>query len=233
MKVEHKIVLAAVILGLSMWVLDAVVDYLFFFQGTFWQSVVTMVAPHDAYLRVVIMIVFPVFGLIIAKVVAKLRRLEEALESSERALRDIVDFDNVVLTTIPFGIEVVDTQGNILFMNKTIEEWVGRPFLGGKCWEMIKDNQEKCPGCPLDKDIKYGRPECLIVENVFGRKKVQIIHTGMFYNGKEAMLEMFLDMDEFDRCKVPEIAKTEIARIKESVRAHKTDEIEEKKDNPE
>jgi hypothetical protein len=55
----------------------------------------------------------------------------------------------------------------------------------------------------------------------------------MFYNGKEAMLEMFLDMDEFDRCKVPEIAKTEIARIKESVRAHKTDEIEEKKDNPE
>lgn len=233
MKVEHKIILASVIFGLSMWVLDAVVDYLFFFQGTFWQSMATMVAPHDAYLRVAIMIVFPVFGLVIAKIVAKLRRLEEALESSDRALRDIVDFDNVVLTTIPFGIEVVDGQGNILFMNKTMEEWVGRPFLGGKCWEMIRDDQKRCPGCPLDKEIKYGKPECLLVDNVFGRKRVQIIHTGMFYNGKEAMLEIFLDMDEFNRCKVPEIAETHVERIRESIMLRKKDQKKEKRDNTE
>ncbi|MBD3426098.1 MAG: hypothetical protein GF409_02570 [Candidatus Omnitrophica bacterium] len=221
MKIETKIILISIAAGLSMWVLDAVVDYLFFFRGTFWQSMATMVAPHDAYLRVVIMIVFPLFGIIIAKVVGKLRRLEEALEASERALRDIVDFDNVVLTTLPFGIQVVDEQGNMLFMNKTMEEWAGRPRLGSKCWEMIRDDQEKCPECPLGSDIKYGKPECLTAENVFGRKKVRIIYTGMFYNGTEAMLEVFLDLDEYERCRLPEISEERIAQIKKAVESQR------------
>jgi PAS domain-containing protein len=221
MKVEHKIVLVAVLFGLFMWVLDSAVDYLFFFKGTFMQSLATMVAPHDAYLRVVITIVFPVFGLIIGGVVGKLRRVREALEESERALRDILDFDNVVLTTIPFGIEVVDEKGNILFMNKTMAEMTRRPYLGGKCWEMIRDEQYQCPGCPLKDGIKFGKPECLEVDNVFGRKKFRIIHTGMFYNGREAMLELFQDTEEFKTCRTAGPTEVDIARIRKAVQAEK------------
>ncbi len=230
MKVEHKIVLVAVLFGLFVWVLDAMVDYLFFFKGTFMQSFATMVAPHDAYLRVVITIVFPVFGIIIAGVVGKLRRVREALEESERALRDILDFDNVVLTTIPFGIEVVDEKGNILFMNKTMAEMTGRPYLGGKCWEMIRDEQYQCPGCPLKEGIRFGKSECLEVENVFGRKKFRIIYTGMFFNGKEAMLEIFQDTEEFKPCGVAGPTEIDIARIKRAVQSEKEKDREKKED---
>ena len=154
-------------------------------------------------------------------------------DESERALRDIIDFDNVVLTTIPFGIEVVDEKHNILFMNKTMEELTGRQYLGGKCYEMIRDGQQRCPGCPLDNGIKLGSPECIEVEGVFGRKKFRIIYTGMFYNGREAMLEIFQDMEEFKTCKVARATKIDVARIRDAVRSGKEEKPAEDEPAPE
>ncbi|MFH1878354.1 MAG: hypothetical protein ABH883_06065 [Candidatus Omnitrophota bacterium] len=195
MKVEYKVVLFSVLLGAVVWLTDAVIDYLYFFRGTFWQSLVTMVAPHDAYMRVLVMIVFPVFGFFIGTIVARLRRTEEALEETEQALREIIDFNQTLLDAIPFGMEIVNAQGDILYMNKHMRAYAGDEEASRKCWQIIKDDKSVCSECPVSRGIDTaGDGMCFELDKILGGRKSRVTPINISYNGKKAILAIFQDI---------------------------------------
>lgn len=141
-------------------------------------------------------------------------------------LPEVNVFCAALLRAMPFGMEIVDENGTILYMNENLEEHFGQKALGKKCWELYKDDKEQCPACPLRSGIQLEKTESIVVEHVFGGRVVEISHTGMTYQGKKAILEIFQDVTE--RRKIEEIKdefvntishelRTPLAIVKESI----------------
>jgi signal transduction histidine kinase/CheY-like chemotaxis protein len=99
-----------------------------------------------------------------------------------------------LLKTIPFGMDIVDETGNIIFQSYNFQILFGGETIGKKCWELYRDDKKQCIDCPLKKGIIIGETEAYESHGVLGDKIFEIIHTGMIYQGKKAMLEIFEDI---------------------------------------
>jgi PAS domain S-box-containing protein len=132
------------------------------------------------------------------KIYGVLGTYEEITErkQAEEALMQSNSFNEMLLQTMPFGMDIVDEQGNILFINDFMKKLLGTDAMGQRCWTMYKDNQKQCMDCPLHKGIEFGKAETLESTGVLGGMTFQISHIGMMYNGKKAMLEVFQDVTE-------------------------------------
>jgi len=117
------------------------------------------------------------------------RKAEEALTKSN-------EFNKLLLQTFPFGMDIVDDDGSILFMSNKFKETLGEETLGKKCWTLYRDNKKQCEDCPLLKGINIGETTVSETSGVFNGRDFQISHTGMIYNGKKAILEIFQDITE-------------------------------------
>lgn len=103
-------------------------------------------------------------------------------------------FNEALLDTIPFGIDIVDGYGNLLFISNKIKRMVGSDIKGKKCWELYRDDKKQCVDCPLRKGIKIGETSSVETGGCFGGMSVEITHTGMIYNNQKAILETFQDI---------------------------------------
>jgi PAS domain S-box-containing protein len=89
MRSEHKIVFISTLLGLSVWVANSFIDYLFLREGRFWESLIYRVPAHDIFVRLAGVVPILILASIISRVLGKSKRAEEALRESEGRLRDI------------------------------------------------------------------------------------------------------------------------------------------------
>lgn len=123
--------------------------------------------------------------------------LRQKINESEilaRQLRVTNEFDEALLRTIPFGIDIVDTQGTLLYINEKMQHIVGQEALGKKCYLLYKDDKQQCLSCPLKNGIKMGEARDIEVRGVLGGKVFSITHTGMVYQGTQVILEIFEDI---------------------------------------
>lgn len=114
----------------------------------------------------------------------------------DRALKESNELINLILQTIPLGVDIVDEQGNILFLNGNLKKQLGRKAIGKKCWELYRDNHSQCPDCPLFEGINIGETKRCETKGILGGKTFQISNTGMLYRGKKVMLGIFQDITE-------------------------------------
>lgn len=105
-------------------------------------------------------------------------------------------FNATLLKTIPFPLDIVDQTGHVFYMNDQMKQVVGENSLGGLCWELYKDDRKQCAECPLHQPIKVGETAFVEIDAVMGGKSVQIIHTGMIYEKKEALMQIFIDITD-------------------------------------
>ncbi len=119
-----------------------------------------------------------------------------ARKLAEDALRESNDFNQFLLKTIPFGMQIVDLHGNILFASAAMEKAANKELAGKCCWEVYKDNLKQCVNCPLKQNIESGATFVLETTGVLGGRTFEISHTGMLYQGKQAVLEVFHDITE-------------------------------------
>ena len=91
---------------------------------------------------------------------------------------------------------IVDQSGNILFQSENFEKIFGKGAIGSKCWDLYRDDKIQCNDCPLNKGIKIGETDIYESSGALGGKVFEISHTGMIFNGKPAMLEIFKDITE-------------------------------------
>ena len=115
---------------------------------------------------------------------------------AEEALKATNEFNNSLLQTIPFGMDIVDNSGTILFMSEKLKQKFKHEVIGKKCWELYKDDKQQCPECPLKTKIEIGGTSLVETDNVFNGRTFQITHTGTLYDGREAILEIFQDITE-------------------------------------
>lgn len=130
-----------------------------------------------------------------ARIIATVRDISERKHMEEN-LENINDFQNTLLQTIPFGIDIVDEAGNILFLSEKFQKLFGKDYLGKKCWELYRDNKTRCEKCPLKDEIKVNETKAVEVTRVMNNRIYKIIHTGMTFKGKPAVLEVFEDITE-------------------------------------
>lgn len=115
-------------------------------------------------------------------------------KNSEIALQRISNFNKTLLNTIPFGLDIVDERGNIMYMNQILENAIGEKTTGKKCWEVYTDDKKQCDLCPLKVGFETGETKTIEVNGAFGGKTFLVTHTGMIYNGKKSVMEVFIDI---------------------------------------
>ena len=133
------------------------------------------------------------------------------LKRTEEALKTTIEFNESLIDTIPFGLDIVDMEGNILFMNDVLKDAVGQENPKGKCWEFYKDDKKQCTECPLKDEMELGEIRISETNNVFGGREYEVTHTVMNYKNQKAMLEIFRDITEAKR------AEKEILKLSRGV----------------
>ena len=117
----------------------------------------------------------------------------------QRELEEANAVNSSLIRAIPFGMDIVDKDGNVLWLNPRLESVFGKEALGKKCWELYRDDKLQCDDCPLMGGIVLGETATIEVFGVLGGKSFQISHTGMIYQGKTAILEIFQDITDHKR----------------------------------
>ena len=130
--------------------------------------------------------------LIVSGLVLNISERKEA----EELLNASNEFSESLLKTIPFGMDIVDEQGNVLFQSENLENVFRKKGIGCKCWELYRDDKKQCIECPLFDGIEIGKTELYETAGVLGGRIFEISHTGMMFKGKKAMLEIFQDITE-------------------------------------
>ena len=115
---------------------------------------------------------------------------------AEEALRQTHAFNELLIQTMPFGMNIVDEEGNILYISKALKEMLTVDAVDMCCWQVYKDDNQQCQNCPLKRGISFGKPDVIETTGVLGGKTFQISHVGMMYEGRRAMLEVFQDVTE-------------------------------------
>jgi two-component system sensor histidine kinase/response regulator len=115
---------------------------------------------------------------------------------AEDLLRQSYELNETLLKTIPFGMNIIDENGIILFQNDNFKKLFGDDAIGKKCWELYKTDKIQCTTCPLKNGITVGETNTYESHGFHGERIIEIKHTGMYYHGKKAMLEIFQDITE-------------------------------------
>lgn len=84
MKADRKIFLVFLALGLAFWVVDAIQDYLFFYEGIFWDLLIAHLPPHELVIRASFLVLTAFLGWMMARYVTRLRDREEKLTDALR-----------------------------------------------------------------------------------------------------------------------------------------------------
>ncbi len=117
-------------------------------------------------------------------------------KKTELELIESDEFNKTLLKTIPFGMDIVDQNGNVLFLNDKLLEIFGEEAIGRKCWSLYQDTKTQCNDCPLHRDIELGKTETYEAHKALGNQILEVKHTGMMFKGQKAMLEIFQNITE-------------------------------------
>jgi PAS domain S-box-containing protein len=132
------------------------------------------------------------------KIIGSIRDISERKKADD-TLKESAEFNSSLLQTIPFGMDIVDNEGTILFLSDNFKRIFSEEAIGKKCWEIYREDKKQCVYCPLIGGIKIGVTGAKEFHGIIGGKIFDISHTGMMFEGKEAMLEIFQDITERKR----------------------------------
>ena len=91
MKTKDKIIALSIIFGLCAWVIDALIDSFMFYEKTVLELLIYDVPTVEIYVRSALLVVFIALGITISRIMAKGKRVEEALEESEERYRSLFE----------------------------------------------------------------------------------------------------------------------------------------------
>ena len=142
---------------------------------------------------IVTLLVLILTGLFIFRPMVK--RIREETEKLVKAN----EFSKTLLKTLPFGMDIVDEGGNVMYLDEKLESAFGKEAIGRKCYHFYKDNKEQCRDCPLKNGVEIGQTKQVEVKGMMNGKTILIAHTAMLYEGKKAVLEIFEDITDYKK----------------------------------
>ncbi len=154
-KEEKKIILLSAFGGISLWVVDALIDSVFFSHGLLLDSLLFEVSFHELYFRSLFLVAFIVFGILISRIMARRRQADEQLQAAYVKLADEKARTEAVLGAIGDGISIQGTSYRILYQNPAHKKMTGE-HLGELCYEAYGKLDQVCPGCPVQRAFQDG-----------------------------------------------------------------------------
>lgn len=85
-KIKYSVIGLSAVFGLAIWFIDAALDRFFFYEGTFWELLITDVPKLEIYIRSVFLVCVFVFGILVAEVIARRKRAEQQLRAANQQL---------------------------------------------------------------------------------------------------------------------------------------------------
>lgn len=146
---ENKVVIAAILIGLGAWVLDAAADALIF-----------KVPPHELYFRLLIVLAVLIFAVVTARMLVLRRHTEDELRKALAAIEDEKAKSEAVIAAIPDGISIQDRDFRVLYQNEVHRSLVGDQ-VGNLCYEKYAHSDGVCPGCPVALSYADGKNHVL------------------------------------------------------------------------
>jgi signal transduction histidine kinase/DNA-binding response OmpR family regulator len=137
-------------------------------------------------------------------------KLLKKIKTAEGKLLESYSLNESLIKTIPFGMNIVNSEGTIMFQSDIFTRLFGEGAIGTKCWDLICDDKKQCRECPLKTGITLDKSDVHEAEGVLGNRTFEISHAGMLYKGEKAILEIFLDIT--DR----KLAEEELVKAKET-----------------
>ncbi len=116
--------------------------------------------------------------------------------NSQEIISNHKDFNETLLNTIPFGINIVDETGNTLYCNENFKVNYVNYAAGKKCWEILSDDACRCEVCPLKDGIEIGITKKRDTKIITQSKSIEVIFTGLMFNNQKALLELFIDISD-------------------------------------
>jgi PAS domain S-box-containing protein len=113
MKIENKIILLSIALGILVWVIDSLVDSLVFYEG----SVIASVPHHELYMRFLIVVCLIGLGFICSKLIAQHNKTEQMLTNQ-------LSFKQQLLDNIPVPIFIKNEKYIYTGCNKNFEDFL-------------------------------------------------------------------------------------------------------------
>lgn len=124
------------------------------------------------------------------------RQINEELHKTRNEAIENASFNESLLQTIPFVLDIIDEEGTILYISEKSRKIAGKEVVGKKCWEVFRDTQTQCNNCPLKQQIDIGQTKVISTSKVLGNRFFDIYHTGILYKGKKAIMEILVDTTE-------------------------------------
>lgn len=115
-------------------------------------------------------------------------------KNTELLLADLNKFNEILLQTIPLGMQVVDVDGNVLYANQVMKELAGYDPSGKKCWSAVHDNKMPCSQCLRTHGIEQGKLNIFELQQVLDGKTIHIYQAGINYHNTRAVLELYVDI---------------------------------------
>jgi len=110
-----------------------------------------------------------------------------------------------LVRALPFGVQVVAADGTILFQSEK-QENAFKGALGSKCWEVYRDDQTQCENCPLARGLAIGETETIVSHGLLHGHTFEIHHTGITFEGQQAVLEIFQDVSKRERAEAARLS---------------------------
>ncbi len=154
MSTRNKIISLSFILGGIIWVIDSIVDWMFYQTDTSEGLILFDVSGQELNMRIFILLSFVVFGFIMSKVISRKDKVEQELRISDIRFKEVAE-------NAQEWIWEVDTEGIYTYSNSVVEN-----ILGYKPEELILKKHFYDLFDPTEKDEK--RKTTL---NVFNKKK--------------------------------------------------------------
>ena len=120
MKTEHKVIVVSVMFGLLVWIFDAVMDYLFFYKGTLLELLITDLPSHELYIRLLVMVFFLIFGIIVSRVITERKQAEDELKKHRQNLEELVKARTTELEKKTKTLE--KSQQSLVFLTEDVNE---------------------------------------------------------------------------------------------------------------
>jgi PAS domain S-box-containing protein len=97
-------------------------------------------------------------GIKVVRDITGSKRLEQSLREGENFLESI-------FASIQDGIGIIDSEMNIIKVNKTAESWYqyALPLVGKKCYEVYHNRKKRCEQCPAQETLVTGNSAYKIV----------------------------------------------------------------------
>ncbi|MCC6752103.1 MAG: response regulator [Deltaproteobacteria bacterium] len=126
-------------------------------------------------------------------------RAEAALHDSEKRYRELFEFNETLLRSLPFPMEIVDHEGRVLFTNERFQQLTASWQPGERRWARTADTQHPREGRPGELGLTIGQSTSLEVSDLYGGRTFEILYTGITFQDQPAVLEIFRDVTETRR----------------------------------